>query len=56
LGGIVVIYAFGIPGIVMKTELTFAKASLAAVVFVPGDVLKCLIAAWIASRIRPRLI
>jgi biotin transport system substrate-specific component len=56
LGGIVVIYAFGIPGIVLKTELTFVKAFLAATVFVPGDILKCLIAAWIASRIRPRLI
>jgi biotin transport system substrate-specific component len=56
LGGIVVIYAFGIPGIVLKTELTFVKAFLAATVFVPGDILKCLVAAWIASRIRPRLI
>ncbi|MEY3710049.1 MAG: biotin transporter BioY [Burkholderiaceae bacterium] len=56
LGGIVVIYAFGIPGIVLKTELTFVKAFLAAAVFVPGDILKCLIAAWIASRIRPRLL
>jgi len=56
LGGIVVIYAFGVPGIVLKTELTFVKAFLAAAVFVPGDILKCLVAAWIASRIRPRLI
>jgi biotin transport system substrate-specific component len=51
VGGIVVIYAFGVPGIALRTELTLSKAAMASIIFLPGDVLKSLIAAWLVARL-----
>jgi biotin transport system substrate-specific component len=51
LGGIVVIYAFGVPVLAWRTDMTLTQALLAAMVFVPGDVLKSFLAAWVAVRI-----
>lgn len=50
-GGIVVIYACGIPGLMLVTGMPFAKAATAALVFVPGDLIKSALAAWVASRL-----
>lgn len=33
VGGIVVIYAFGVPGIALRTELTLSKAAMASIIF-----------------------
>jgi biotin transport system substrate-specific component len=52
LGGILVIYAFGIPGISLRTELTLDKAAMASAVFIPGDILKSILAAWLVTKIR----
>ncbi|MFC7450072.1 biotin transporter BioY [Rhodococcus daqingensis] len=51
LGGIVVIYAFGIAGMMLRSDLTFWQALSANGTFVPGDVLKAVIAAVVASQV-----
>ena len=50
-GGILVIYACGIPGLMLVTGMPFAKAATAALVFVPGDLIKSALAAWVATRL-----
>lgn len=50
-GGIVVIYACGIPGLMLVTGMPLAKAATAVLVFVPGDLIKSVLAAWIAARL-----
>jgi biotin transport system substrate-specific component len=52
VGGLVLVYAIGIPWLVFVTKMDFAKACWAMVVFVPGDLLKALVAAVVAQRIR----
>lgn len=49
LGGVVVIHFVGIAGLVWKTGMTWQQALLADLVFVPGDVLKALACAYLAS-------
>ena len=51
VGGILVLYAFGIPGMVAMTSLTLAGATKAILVFIPGDLIKALIAALIAQSV-----
>lgn len=51
VGGIAVIYAFGIPGLALIAGMDLFKAALASLVFLPGDVIKALVAAWLASRL-----
>ena len=56
LGGIVVLYAFGIPGIALVAGMPIGKAFWGAMVFVPGDVLKAVLAALVTqgvARARP---
>ena len=52
LGGIVLVYAIGIPWLALVTKMGLIKACWAMVVFLPGDVLKALVAAVVAQRIR----
>jgi len=52
VGGILVIYAFGIPGISLRTELALDKAAMASAIFIPGDILKSILAAWLVTKIR----
>ena len=42
LGGVVVVYSFGIAGLALVTGMSLSKASLASIVFLPGDVLKAI--------------
>lgn len=51
-GGIVLVYAIGIPWLALVTKMGLTKACWAMVVFLPGDLLKALVAAVIAQRIR----
>lgn len=41
VGGIVVLYAFGIGGLMWLAHLTPWQATVAAMAFVPGDLVKC---------------
>ena len=52
VGGIVLVYAIGIPWLALETKMGLTKACWAMVVFLPGDLLKALVAAVVAQRIR----
>jgi biotin transport system substrate-specific component len=52
LGGVAVVYALGIPWLMVVTGMTFSKAARAVVVFLPGDTIKAVIASIVAQRIR----
>lgn len=59
LGGIVVIYAVGVAGMMLRTELDLMAAIAANVVFLPGDLAKAIVTAVVASQVhraRPGLI
>lgn len=45
LGGIVLLYAIGIPVITLVTGVQLASAALGSLLFVPGDLLKAVLAA-----------
>jgi len=47
-GGVLVLYACGIPGLHWTTGMEWAAASRAVLVFVPGDLLKAVLTAFIA--------
>ncbi|QPC44714.1 biotin transporter BioY [Kaustia mangrovi] len=49
LGGIVAVYAIGVPMLAYKTDMTLGQAFLASAVFLPGDTLKALIAGLVAD-------
>jgi biotin transport system substrate-specific component len=52
LGGVVVVYAIGVPWLVAVTGMSFAKAALAVAVFLPGDAIKAVVASIVGQRIR----
>jgi biotin transport system substrate-specific component len=49
IGGIVVMYVFGLAGIMLVGDLTLSAAFVATVVFIPGDLIKAVLAALIAK-------
>lgn len=59
LGGIVVIYAFGVGGMLLRTDLTLGAAIAANGAFLPGDLIKAVVTAVVAQQVhkaRPGLI
>ena len=59
LGGIVVIYAFGVGGMLLRTDLTLGAAIAANGAFLPGDLIKAAVTAVVAQQVhkaRPGLI
>ncbi len=50
-GGVVLVYAFGIPWLATVTGMGLSKAAMAVFVFVPGDIVKALIAATVAYQV-----
>jgi biotin transport system substrate-specific component len=51
LGGIIVVYAVGIPFMSLITDVPISKAIIGNLVFIPGDLLKAVLASFIAVRI-----
>ncbi|ADP14838.1 transmembranal protein BioY [Achromobacter xylosoxidans A8] len=51
VGGIAVVYACGVPWLAAVTKMGLAKAAMAVAVFLPGDLAKAVVAAWVASRV-----
>jgi len=49
VGGILVVYAFGVPALAWKTGLTLGQALAGSAVFLPGDVLKAVAAAFVCQ-------
>ena len=55
LGGIVVLYAFGIVGVALVTHVSLGAATIASWVFLPGDLAKAVAAAVIARGVHQAL-
>lgn len=56
LGGIVALYAFGIPGMALMLDKTLAEATLLITPYLPGDAIKVVLAALVTqglARMRP---
>ncbi|OZI74089.1 biotin transporter BioY [Bordetella genomosp. 12] len=51
LGGIVAVYAIGVPWLATVTQMGLSKAAMAVVVFLPGDLAKVAVASWVAWRV-----
>jgi biotin transport system substrate-specific component len=51
-GGIVMVYALGVPWLSVVTGMGLAKATAAMAAFVPGDLVKALVAALAVYRVR----
>jgi len=45
LGGIAILYAVGIPWLAIATQVSLPKAAIGSAVFIPGDMMKAMIAA-----------
>lgn len=50
-GGALVVYLVGVPWLAMIADMPLSKAIFAVAVFVPGDLLKGFIAAYVATRL-----
>jgi len=51
VGGIGVVYAFGIAGLAWVAHMPLAKAALAMLVFIPGDLIKCGVCALVVQTV-----
>jgi len=51
VGGIAVVYAVGVPWLATVTQMGLGKAALAVAAFVPGDLVKAVVAACVAWRV-----
>jgi biotin transport system substrate-specific component len=51
VGGILVIYAFGIVGLSLVAHMSLSQAALAVLVFIPGDLIKCGICAMLVQTV-----
>lgn len=52
VGGIAVIYTPGILGLALVAGMPIEKAALAALAFLPGDIVKSALAAWVVSKLQ----
>jgi biotin transport system substrate-specific component len=53
IGGVLTIYAVGIPGLSIVAKMETSAAALATLAFLPGDILKSLVAAWLVTKLSP---
>ncbi|WP_417678200.1 biotin transporter BioY [Roseibium sp.] len=51
VGGIGVVYLFGIPGVAIMADLPLAEATTGAAVYLPGDLIKVVITAIVAETV-----
>ncbi|MEJ8812513.1 biotin transporter BioY [Variovorax ureilyticus] len=51
VGGIVVVYAFGIAGLSLVAHMSLSQAALAMLIFIPGDLVKCGICAVVVQTV-----
>ena len=48
-----IVYAFGMASFMLVANMSFEKAFIGAVLpFIPGDVIKCIVASWLAIKIK----
>ena len=48
VGGVVIVYLIGIPWLAVVANMDIAKALMGSVVFVPGDLIKAILASFVA--------
>ena len=51
VGGLGIVYLFGIPGVAIMADLTITKAALGSAVYLPGDLIKVAITAVVAETV-----
>ncbi len=51
IGGIAVLYAFGIPGMAIVLDKTIVEAAHIAIAFLPGDAVKCVLTGIVTAAI-----
>ncbi len=51
LGGVLVVYALGIPGTALRTDLSLPAAAVSALAYLPGDLIKAVVAAVVAASV-----
>ncbi|HEY2418853.1 MAG TPA: biotin transporter BioY [Steroidobacteraceae bacterium] len=51
IGGIAVVYAFGIVGLSWVAHMSLSQAALAMLIFIPGDLVKCGICAMVVQTV-----
>lgn len=51
VGGIVVVHAFGVVGLMLLAKLSLVQAAIGTLVFVPGDLVKCVLVALIVHTV-----
>ncbi len=49
IGGIGIVYLFGVPGITLVAGVPLDKAALGSMIYIPGDLVKVVIAAFVAE-------
>lgn len=48
-----VVYLIGVAGFILVTNVPFEKAIWAAMIpYIPGDIVKCIVASWLATKLR----
>lgn len=52
LGGVLLVYSMGIPVVAMVTDISIGKAALSAMTYIPGDLLKVFVAAYITVQMK----
>jgi len=52
IGGIAVVYAFGIVGLSLVAHMSLSQAALAMLIFIPGDLVKCGICAMVVQTVK----
>jgi len=52
IGGVFLMYAFGVPWIAFSAEIGLWKAFMGSLAFVPGDIIKAMIAAYVAVTLK----
>lgn len=51
LGGLLTVHVFGVVGLVKMANLTWAQAFFGTLVFVPGDLIKCVLCAMVVHTV-----
>lgn len=51
IGGVLVVYVFGVPWLALVTGMGFAKALAGSLVFLPGDLVKAVVTSVVATRV-----
>ena len=51
VGGVLVIHVFGVVGLMLLAKLSLVQAAIGTLVFVPGDLIKCVLVAVIVHTV-----